>query len=130
MAWPIPSVRLRSPQTATVTVQIVAGYQRTRSFKDVPVSVRNLDNGLRARVLPGTIAVTLRGTKAAIGDLTGATVAADVDAAGRQAGDFEVEVERAQRSGRFSRERDATNAAAADHETVTGPGGSVKGEGA
>lgn len=85
-----PSVRPRSPQTATVIVQIVAGTA-TRSFQDVPVSVRNLDNGLRARVLPGMIAVTLRGTKAAVGDLTAAMVAAEVDAAGRPAGDFEVE---------------------------------------
>jgi hypothetical protein len=35
--------------------------------------------------------VTLRGTKAAVGDLTAAMVAAEVDAAGREAGDFDVE---------------------------------------
>jgi hypothetical protein len=57
------------------------------------VSVRNLDNGLRGRVMPGTITATLRGTRAAMRDLTAQMVTADVDAAGRAAGEFDVEVQ-------------------------------------
>ena len=87
-----PSVRPRTPQTASVTVQIAAGTT-TRTFKDVPVSVRNLDNGLRGRVTPVAITATLRGTRTAMRDLTAQMVAADVDAAGRAAGEFEVEVQ-------------------------------------
>jgi YbbR domain-containing protein len=86
-----PNVRLRAPQTASVTVQIVAGAAR-RTFGSIPIDVRNLDNGLRARVTPASVTVTVRGTDASMKALTADAVAADVDAASLGAGDREVEV--------------------------------------
>ena len=86
-----PSVRLRTPQTATVTVQIVPG-SATRTIGSVPVNVRNLDNGLRGRVSPASISATVRGTKTVLRDLTGPMVAAEVDAAGKPPGDYDVDV--------------------------------------
>jgi YbbR domain-containing protein len=74
-----PNVRLRTPQTAAVTVQIVAGSS-TRTLANVPVDVRNLDNGLRGRLTPATVEVTVRGTADAVNALTGAGLEASVDA--------------------------------------------------
>ena len=87
-----PSVRLRTPQTATVTVQIVSGAA-TRTLSGVPVEVQNLDNGLRARATPSSVSVTVRGTDEALRTLTVAALAASVDVAGAAAGDREVEVQ-------------------------------------
>jgi YbbR domain-containing protein len=87
-----PSIRLRSPQTATVTVQIVSGAA-TRTLSVVPVEVQNLDNGLRARATPASVSVTVRGTDEALRTLTVAALAASVDVAGAAAGDREAEVQ-------------------------------------
>lgn len=86
-----PSVRLRTPQTAEVTVQIVTGVS-TRTMSNVPIVIRNLDNGMRGRVLPATLTVTLRGTQQGIKELTADAVEATVDCAGLAAGDHEVAV--------------------------------------
>jgi YbbR domain-containing protein len=56
-----PAVRLRTPQTAEVTVQIVAGSS-DRTLAKVPVQIKNLDNGLRGRLSPAQVSVTVRGT--------------------------------------------------------------------
>ena len=87
-----PSIRLRSPQTTTVTVQIIPGGT-SRTFSNVPVTVRNLDNGLRGRVTPASLTVTLHGTRGVIRDLSLQLVAAEVDATGRQPGEHQVDVE-------------------------------------
>jgi len=86
-----PNVRLRTPQTAEVNVQIIAGSSR-RTLSGVPVQVRNLDNGLRARLMPASVVVTVRGTDEAVKSLTAAAVDAYVDAAGAGAGDHTLEV--------------------------------------
>jgi YbbR domain-containing protein len=86
-----PSVRLRTAQTATVTVQIVPG-SATRTIGNVPVSVQNLDNGLRGRVSPASITATVRGTKSVLRDPAAPMVAAEVDAAGKPPGDYDVDV--------------------------------------
>lgn len=86
-----PSVRLRTPQTAEVTVQIVPGVS-TRTLSNVPIQIRNLDNGLRGRVLPATTSVTVRGTAQGIKDLTLDGIEASVDAAGLSAGEHEVDL--------------------------------------
>ncbi len=86
-----PGVRLRTPQTAAVTIQIVAGSS-TRALTGVPVSPRNLDNGLRARTTPTTVGVTLRGTREAMRTVTPQALEAFVDVAGLAAGDHDVEV--------------------------------------
>jgi YbbR domain-containing protein len=84
-----PSIRLRTPQTAEVTVQIVTGVS-TRTLSNVPIEIRNLDNGLRGRVLPATTSVTVRGTQQGIKELTAEALEVWVDATGVAAGDHEV----------------------------------------
>jgi YbbR domain-containing protein len=86
-----PNVRLRTPMTASVSVQIVPGAS-TRTLGGVPIIIRNLDNGLRGRVTPGAVAVTLRGTAASMRALTVDAVAVEVDAARVPLGDRDVEV--------------------------------------
>jgi YbbR domain-containing protein len=86
-----PSVRLRTPQTAEVTIQIVTGAT-TRTLSPVPIQIRNLDNGLRARVLPATVSIGLRGTQQTVKELTMDAVDAFVDGGGLDAGDHEVTV--------------------------------------
>jgi YbbR domain-containing protein len=87
-----PSVRLRSPQTAAVTVQIVSGAA-TRTLTGIPVEVRNLDNGVRARATPATVAVMVRGTDEALQTLTASNLVAHVDAGGAKAGERGLEVQ-------------------------------------
>ena len=86
-----PTVRLRTPQTAEVTVQIVTGAS-TRTLSGIPVVVRNLGSGLRSRVLPATVAVAVRGTADSINKLAVEGFDAAVDASGLGIGDHEVEV--------------------------------------
>jgi len=86
-----PAVRLRTPQTAAVTVQIVAGSS-TRALGAVPVQIRNLAEPLRGRLVPQTVTVTVRGTEAAVSALTPAALEAHVDAGGLAAGDHTVAV--------------------------------------
>jgi YbbR domain-containing protein len=81
-----PTVRLRTPQTAEVTVQIVTGSTQ-RTLSDVPVQIRNLGNGLRARLLPATVSLTIRGTEQAIADLDADGLDVAVDASGLATGD-------------------------------------------
>jgi YbbR domain-containing protein len=87
-----PAVRLRSPQTAAVTVQIGPG-QEMKTLAAVPIEVRNLDNGLRGRTQPASVAVTVRGTTEALRELTAGAVSVQVDAAGVPPGDKDLEVE-------------------------------------
>jgi YbbR domain-containing protein len=87
-----PSVRLRTPQTAAVTVQIVSGAA-TRTLAAVPVEARNLDNGLRVRTTPSNVSITVRGTDEALKTMTAAALTASVDLAGVPVGDRELEVD-------------------------------------
>ena len=86
-----PNVRLRTPQTAEVTVQIVTGSS-VRTLAAVPINVSNLDNGLRGRVVPATISVTIRGTEQGINELTPGSVDASVDGTGLAVGEHQVPV--------------------------------------
>jgi YbbR domain-containing protein len=86
-----PAVRLRTPQTATVDVQVVPGAS-SRILSGVEVHVRNLDPGLRGRLSAASVTVTLRGTEAAVRDLTAEALDAQVDAAGLPPGEHEVQV--------------------------------------
>ena len=86
-----PGVRLRTPQTAEVIVQIVTGTS-TRTLGAVSVNVVNLDNGLRARVLPATVSVAVRGTQQGVKELTADGLNASVEASGLGPGDHEVVV--------------------------------------
>ncbi len=86
-----PAVRLRTPQTADVTVQIVPGAS-SRLLKGVPVQVRNLGGGLRGRVAPSTVVVTVRGTESAVAGLTIRSVEVQVDARELAIGEHIAEV--------------------------------------
>jgi YbbR domain-containing protein len=86
-----PSVRLRTPQAATVTVQIGQGASK-RTMTDVPIAVVNVDSGLRARLLTPSVTVTLKGTRAAIQTMPMSLIAAQVDASGLTPGDHVVDV--------------------------------------
>ena len=81
-----PTVRLRTPQTAEVTVQIVTGSTQ-KTLGDVPVQIRNLGDGLRARLLPATVSVTIRGTEQAMTELNADGLDVAVDAFGLATGD-------------------------------------------
>ncbi|MGQ0735342.1 MAG: CdaR family protein [Acidobacteriota bacterium] len=85
------SVRLRTPQTAVVTVQIMPG-STLRTFAGVPVSARNVGEGLHARLAPDAISVDLRGTEAAVRLLNTAGLDAHVDASGLAPGDYTLDV--------------------------------------
>jgi YbbR domain-containing protein len=77
-------VRLEEPQTATVTVEIVPVAEDKR-LASVPVQARGLATGRAVRIEPASVAVVLRGTRAALAPLTAATAYVDVTgvAAGR-----------------------------------------------
>lgn len=86
-----PSVRLREPQTATITIQIVPGTA-TRRLAGLSIDVSNLEAGLRARVTPSVVAVELRGTRASVDRITADDLGLMVDAAGRGPGEYDVDV--------------------------------------
>jgi hypothetical protein len=86
-----PVVRLRTPQTAEVTVQVVTGSSR-RTLEGVPIRITNLDNELRARVQPATVIVAVRGTERAISELSADALEASVDAEGLTAGEHAAPV--------------------------------------
>jgi YbbR domain-containing protein len=86
-----PTVRLRTPTTATVTVQIGPGASR-RTLTDVPVTIRNADEGVRVRLLTQTVAVGLKGTETAIKSLVPDVIEVHVDAGGLAPGVHSVEV--------------------------------------
>jgi YbbR domain-containing protein len=86
-----PSVRLRVPQTAAVSVQIVVGSS-TRVLSGISVETRNLDNGLRARLIPAGVAITVRGTADGIRTLRTDMIDAAIDASGLPVGDHVLPV--------------------------------------
>lgn len=86
-----PTVRLRTPTAATVTVQIGPGGSR-RTLTDVPVTISNVAAGMRVRLLTPTVAVGVKGTDEAIKDLSPDSVQVQADAGGLAPGDHTVEV--------------------------------------
>jgi YbbR domain-containing protein len=86
-----PTVRLRTPTTATVTVQIGPGASK-RTLTDVPVTISNADDGLRVRLLTPTVAVGVKGTEEAVRNLSPDAVQVSVDARGLRPGDHTVDV--------------------------------------
>jgi hypothetical protein len=86
-----PSVRLRTPQTAEVTVQIVAGSSLA-TLPKVSVQIKNLDNGLRGRLSPAVVTLTVRGTDQGVGAISAEGIDVHVDAAGLTVGEHQVDV--------------------------------------
>jgi YbbR domain-containing protein len=86
-----PSVRLRAPQTTTVTVQFGPG-STTKTLTNVPVTVTNADQRVRVRVIPPSLSISLKGTRETVQALTSESIAALVDVAGLPVGEQFVEV--------------------------------------
>jgi hypothetical protein len=87
-----PTVRLRTPQTAEVTVQVVTGSSQ-RTLSDVPIQIRNLNSGLRARLQPTAASITFRGTAHAVSELAVVGLDVFVDASDLSAGDHPATVQ-------------------------------------
>jgi YbbR domain-containing protein len=86
-----PSLRLMTPRTATVTVEIVpAPFEQT--VRDRPVHLRNLSPNLTATALPTAVDVTLRGDKEALSRMEPDDATAFVDLAGLGAGEYTLTV--------------------------------------
>jgi YbbR domain-containing protein len=86
-----PGVRLRTPQTAEVTIQIVAGSAR-RTLTNVPIEIRSLQDGLQGRLTPSRVTLVLRGTEEGVNSADSEQLGIHVDATGLDVGDHEVEV--------------------------------------
>lgn len=89
---PDPSLRLRQPQRAVVSVAIQpAPVERT--VRGVPVRAQHLLPRLTARVTPSTVAVTLRGSREVMDALVPESLIAFVDVAGLGAGRYNLPVQ-------------------------------------
>jgi YbbR domain-containing protein len=86
-----PALRLRVPQSATVTVDILPAPIE-RAIYDIPVRVRNLSRGLEVTVNPSRVTVILRGARTALGSLDQSGLEAWVDAASLSAGRYALPV--------------------------------------
>lgn len=79
------TVRLREPQTATVTVQILpAPVEQT--LQGVEVRATNVPRGATARIAPSRVAVVVRGTRERLAGLGAGDLQADVDLQGLDRG--------------------------------------------
>jgi len=85
------ALRLKEPRSAVVEVSIVPAPV-ARDLVDVPLHLRNLREGLRAEVVPVTVAVTVRGARERLGNLVSADVTAFVDLAGLGPGRYNLPV--------------------------------------
>jgi YbbR domain-containing protein len=91
LVLPAPDTSLLKVAQATVTIS-VAVSTGTRPFPVVAVQVANLASGFVAEVDPPTISLVVAGTVPALNALTAAEVAATVDAAGKGAGVYSLDV--------------------------------------
>ena len=86
-----PSVRLKSPGSATVVVEVVpAPLERT--FHGRPMHLRNLATNLSGEAVPSVVDVTLRGSREGLGRVDADGVSAYVDLAGLGAGQYTLPV--------------------------------------
>jgi YbbR domain-containing protein len=86
------SVRLLQPQQATVVVEIVPSPIE-RDVDGVPVRWRNLGGGLRARVTPTLVRVSVRGQRDVLAGLRADSVDAFVDLTGLGPGQYNLRVQ-------------------------------------
>jgi YbbR domain-containing protein len=84
-------VRLKTARSAVVSVAIVPA-PAARVLDSVPVRVRNLAQGLTARVTPPTVKVRVRGTTPAVDKIRDASVIAYVELSGILEGDYGLPV--------------------------------------
>jgi hypothetical protein len=86
-----PTLRLRSPRTAIVTIQVMPGPVE-RELSNRPIRVRNLSDTLTAAVTPSSATLVLRGSRQGIDRVDIGEVQAYVDLAGVGPGDYSVPV--------------------------------------
>ena len=86
-----PSVRLKVPRAATVTVEI-APAPAERIVRGRPVHLRNLGGNLSAQAVPAIVSVTLRGNRDPLNRAAADDISAYVDLAGLGAGQYTLTV--------------------------------------
>lgn len=86
-----PSLRLKTPRLASVTVQIVPAPLEHK-LRGRPVHLRNLAANLSAEAVPATVEVTIRGSREALSRLEPDDIAAYIDLAGLGAGQYTLNV--------------------------------------
>jgi YbbR domain-containing protein len=85
------AVRLRSAQTALVTIEIQRAPVE-RAVVDVPVQIRNLKGGLRAEVRPLVVEVIAKGPESTLERLAGEAIPAFVDLTALERGSYNLPV--------------------------------------
>lgn len=92
------AVRLREPQVAVVTVEIVpAPVQQT--LEGVKIAASNLGRGLTVRIAPSAVSVLVRGTRERIAGIDAGDLRADIDLTDLGRGQHSVPVRVANREG-------------------------------
>ena len=86
-----PSVRLKQPRGATVTVEIVAAPLE-RIVRGRPVHLQNLAPTLSARAIPSVVDVTLRGSRDPLNRAAADDITASVDLDGLGVGEYTLTV--------------------------------------
>lgn len=87
---PDPAVRLRTPQSAVVTVNVGAA-PIDRRIGDVVITVRS-GGSRKVQVTPPTVAVVVRGSHEVVDDLTSSMLEAAVDLEGLGQGQYQLPV--------------------------------------
>jgi len=86
-----PTLRIKTPRSATVTVPVLAA-RLEHTVRDVPVVLRNLPPGLAADAVPAVVTVVVRGSREGLNRLETDDVSAYVDLAGLGAGQYSLTV--------------------------------------
>lgn len=86
-----PSVRLKTPRFAQVSVEIIPGPVE-RTVRERPVHLLNVGANLVVRAVPSAVDVVLRGSREGVNRVDGASVTASVDLAGLGAGSYTLPV--------------------------------------
>jgi len=87
-----PSLRLKSPRTAAVKVEILPG-PRERVLRIRPVHLRHLEANLTARAIPPSVDVVVRGTSEGLSRLDPDDVVTFVDLDSLGAGEYTLSVQ-------------------------------------
>ena len=86
-----PSLRVKSPRVATVSVPILAAPQE-RTMRGLPLRLRNLGPNVAADAVPSVVTVVLRGSREALSRVETDDVRAYVDLTGLGTGQYNLTV--------------------------------------
>ena len=86
-----PGLRLKTPGKTTVTVNI-RPVDVQRAVHGVRVRLRNLSQGLAARLTPATVVIEIKGPRGIVESATPEALNAFVDLAGLEPGRYNLEV--------------------------------------